>query len=355
LLRSEEIIAQRSKVKAVLSRKRPADKPTNAIIETKRLRANYVPHKEIARLRKVADGHHEQTVAVQDAGYDIWDVQPEKANEKLTFLPADVVAKSPETLRHEPVTLAANGKPIQAVPKVSGGYSYNPAFADYQERYHQEWARAEDMERQRLVREEAERQKMEAVARSGALADAAERREELSEWDEDSEWEGFQSGMEEEKLSAKKPQRKTRAQRNKIKRRKEGERRAKHEAALKRKNDQVYAVKKYTREVAEREVGSATGGTKVESSESEDEGDENELRRRPLGKARLPEKDLELVLPSELDDSLRRLKPEGSLMKDRYRSLIVRGRMEARRRIPFRKQARGKLTEKWTFKDFIVH
>jgi len=242
------------------------------------------------------------------------------------------------------------------VPKLLGGYSYNPTFADYEHRYTQECVRAEEAERQRLAAEQAEREKREAVVRSGAIAEAAELRAELSEWDEDSEWEGFQSGAEDEKPSTTRPQRKTKAQRNRIKRRKEEERKAKHEAALKQKNEQVHAIKKYAREAreaAERE--NAPVVSHGEASESGSEGDEHELRRKPLGKMRLPEKDLELVLPDELEDSLRRLKPEGNLMRDRYRNLIVRGKLEARKKIPFKKQAKGKLTEKWTFKDFIIH
>jgi len=66
-------------------------------------------------------------------------------------------------------------------------------------------------------------------------------------------------------------------------------------------------------------------------------------------------KDLELVLPDELQESLRLLKPEGNLLKDRYRSLLVRGKVESRRPISFAKKANRKATEKWTHKDFMLH
>ncbi len=93
---------------------------------------------------------------------------------------------------------------------------------------------------------------------------------------------------------------------------------------------------------------------KAELSDDSTEGNDDELRRKQLGKFRLPEKDLELVLPDELQDSLRLLKPEGNLLKERYRSLLVRGKVEARRRIPFRKQPKTKMTEKWAHKDFTL-
>lgn len=69
---------------------------------------------------------------------------------------------------------------------------------------------------------------------------------------------------------------------------------------------------------------------------------------------RLPEPPLELVLPDELRDSLRLLKPEGNLLKDRFRSILVRGKMEARRPVTQVKKARRTYTEKWTYKDFVI-
>jgi nucleolar protein 53 len=178
----------------------------------------------------------------------------------------------------------------------------------------------------------------------------------MSEWEEDSAWEGIESGTEDIRLSAKRPERKTQVQRNKIKRRKEAERQAKMAADIKRKNDQVAEHKKIAKAFAEKERSRSLVSAVVPSDgddSSEDDG--LELRRRKLGKIALPEKDLELVLPDELQDSLRLLKPEGNLLKDRYRNLLVRGKVESRRPISFAKKAKRKATEKWTHKDFMLH
>ncbi|EAQ87163.1 hypothetical protein CHGG_03782 [Chaetomium globosum CBS 148.51] len=297
-LKADEIIAQRSAVAAVPMRKRAGDKTTDGILPVKRQRTTYITHKELTRIKKVADGHHESTVAVVDA-------------------------------------------------------DYNSAFSDYQERLIEESEKAVEAERKRLEAVEAERIKMEAAARSAAEAEAAEARADLSEWEDDSAWEGFESAGEEMSVKTKRPRRKTQAERNKIKRRKEEERKAKHEAAMKRRRAQEERIKQIALEVAEKERQMEL--EKVEMSDgSDDDGNEIELRRRQLGKLKLPEKDLELVLPDELQDSLRLLKPEGNLLKDRYRSMLVRGKMEARRKIPFKKQARSKITEKWTYKDFSL-
>ncbi|RYP35504.1 hypothetical protein DL767_003758 [Monosporascus sp. MG133] len=352
-LKADEIIAARSAVPAVPLRKRPGDKTTDGIIPAKRLRTQYVTHKELNRLRKVADGHHESTIEVVDASYDPWAAEPQPEKEEVVHDTRNDKKKAPKTITHKPISLSANGKHVPAVKKPTGGYSYNPAFSDYEARYTEEANKAVEAEKKRLAEEEAERIKKEAAARSAAEAEAAEARAELSEWEDDSEWEGFQSGGEELKPTVKRPERKTPAQRNRAKRRKEEERRLKHEAKMRIKKAQAEQIKQIAKEVAEREAQRALVRAE-QSDDSSTEGNDEILRRRQLGKFKLPEKDLELVLPDELQDSLRRLKPEGNLLKDRYRSMLVRGHVEARRRIPFRKQAKTKLTEKWTYKDFSI-
>ena len=353
-LKADEIIAQRSAVPAVSLRKRAGDKTTDGLLPVKRQRTTYVTHKELTRIKKVADGHHDETVAVVDAEYDVWAEPKEepKTEEEVSFVRKAEKVKKPKSLVQQPISLAANGKAIPAVPKPKGGHSYNPAFTDYQDRLIEESEKAVEAERKRLEELEAERIKMEAAARSAAEAEAAEARADLSEWEDDSAWEGFESAGEELSVKVKRPRRKTQAERNRINRRKEEERKAKHEAAMKRKRVQEERIKQIALEVAEKERQMAL--EKVEMSDASEEGDDLELRRRQLGKFKLPEKDLELVLPDELQDSLRLLKPEGNLLKDRYRSMLVRGKMESRRKIPFRKQAKTKVTEKWTYKDFSL-
>ncbi|OAA68319.1 p60 domain containing protein [Niveomyces insectorum RCEF 264] len=367
-LKADEIIAQRSAVPVVSGRKRAGEtsKTTDGVLPTKRQRTNYVLQKEVIRLRKVADGHHETTVAIAEANYDPWAVPapeavaaPDADDDPFSFLPKPQAIKAPDTLKQAPVSLAANGKPIPALAKPKGAFSYNPSFTDYEARLTEEGSKAVEAERKLLAAAEAERVRLEAVARSAAEADAAEARAELSEWDEDSAWEGFESGVEDD-AAAKRPKRKTPAQRNRAKRRKEAEARQRHEAIQRRKEEQAKDMERLVAEAqAAREkalalaaAGSSSDGSDDDDDEDKKVGDDNVLRRRRLGKARLPEKDLELVLPDELQDSLRLLKPEGNLLKDRYRNLLVRGKVEARTRRPFRKQAKGKITEKWAHKDF---
>ncbi|KAK4180885.1 ribosome biogenesis protein Nop53/GLTSCR2 [Triangularia setosa] len=353
-LKSDEILAARSAVPAVSMRKRPAhDKTTDGVLPVKRQRKEYVSGKELSRLKKVADGQHNSMIDIVDAAFDPWAEEPQPEPEKaveLAFLPQKGKPKKPKTLEQLSISLSANGKPIPAIYVPKGGASYNPDFTEYRERLIEESEKAVEAEKKRLAELEAERIKLEAAARSAAEAEAAEARADLSEWEDDSAWEGFESAGEELSIKAKRPRRKTQAERNRIKRRKEEERRLKHEAAMKAKNAQAERIKQITLEVAEKERQLAL--EKAEFSDADEVGDDEKLRRKQFGRYRLPEKDLELVLPDELQDSLRLLKPEGNLLKDRYRSMLVRGKMEARRKIPFKRLAKTKITEKWTYKDF---
>lgn len=358
-LKADEIISARSIIPAVASRKRPSDKTTDGLVPEKRQRTGkYVTRKELAHIKKVADGHHQETVTITDATYDPWAIGPAAVNAPTAvsqmqanneWVAEPPKAKAPSTLAKKPITLAANGKSIPAIKRPDGGHSYNPVVTDYMTRLEHESEKAVEAERKRQEAEEADRLRQEASARSAAEAEAAEAKAELSEWDEDSAWEGL---SEAEGINVKRPKRKTPAQRNKVKRRKAEEGRRKHEATMRKMEVQAKRIKEITEQVEQRHMALAV--QKMEMSDGEDEGNEEELRRKQLGRFKLPEKDLELVLPEELQDSLRLLKPEGNLLKDRYRSLLVRGKLEARMKRPFHKQAKVKFTEKWTHKDFDI-
>ncbi|KAF7547851.1 hypothetical protein G7Z17_g7424 [Cylindrodendrum hubeiense] len=354
-LKADDILAQRSAVPAVSMRKRPSDKTTNGLISAKRQRTGWVSHKELCRLKRVADGQHDNTIDVKDATYDVWDMPaPVQEVDVNDFIPHQEKAKAPKTMKKAPISLLENGKQVAAVQTPSGGYSYNPVFTDYEVRLAEESEKALEVERKRVAAEEADRLKQEAAAKSAAEAEAAEARANMSEWEEDSEWEGFQSGAEDGKLTAKRPERKTQTQRNRIKRRKEEERLAKHKAAVKTQRRQEHRITEIAEEIEERDRNRELILAVESDEEIATDLKEHKLRRKQLGKYKLPEGDLELVLPDELQESLRLLKPEGNLLRDRYRSMLVRGKVESRRHLPFHKLSARKYTEKWTYKDFTI-
>ena len=69
---------------------------------------------------------------------------------------------------------------------------------------------------------------------------------------------------------------------------------------------------------------------------------------------RLPPKPLELVLPDELQDSLRRLRPEGNLLRERFRSAVIRGRVEPRKPVVQPRKPKRYIVEKWSYRDFPI-
>ena len=75
-------------------------------------------------------------------------------------------------------------------------------------------------------------------------------------------------------------------------------------------------------------------------------------QRSADGLKSLSEPPLELILPEELQDSLRLLKPEGNLLKDRFRNILISGKMETRTPIQQPKKKRVSYTEKWSYKDW---
>lgn len=329
-------------------------------------------NKDYDRLRAIAYGGEQvqkNVVRTGDAAdHDPWAVQGVEKNPKFSFLEEKKAKREPVTLKQAPVSMAKDSKAIPAVRKPDAGKSYNPNFNDWQDLITREGDKAIEAEKKRLqeAREEAER-----LERAAAESDSESGAEE-SAWE--SEWEGF-SDNEDGNLKTKRPERKTPAQRNKIKRRKERERQEKHEAKMKAKEQQAQKIKELAKSVEEKERARAAAresalADKDDEVSSEDDGEE-ELRKRQLGKApyvstsllpicnkqannktSIPEAPLEVVLPDELRDSLRLLKPEGNLLKDRFRSMMVRGKVESRKQIPYAKKRKTTVTEKWSYKDW---
>ncbi|KAL1991197.1 hypothetical protein VTN49DRAFT_5701 [Thermomyces lanuginosus] len=350
-LKADEIIAQRSAIPSVDSRKRPNSKVTDGVIEPKAKRpkgSDWVSTKEWERLKKVAQENNPAIRPEDEATYDPWadapDSSAEKKDSQLDFVEKPKPITPPPTLKQPPISLAANGKPVPSVKKPDGSVSYNPVFEEWDRALTREGEKEVEAEKKRIA--EAEKQ-----AERQRLAEEAKNDDGEVKSDDESAWEGFESEYENpEFLKKKQPRRKTKAERNRIKRRKEAEQKAKWEAEMKKRHQQAEQAKKIAREIAEREEARKQLQKQDDSSE---EGDDTVLRRRPLGKELPPEKPLELVLPDELKDSLRLLKPEGNLLDDRYRNLVVNGKIEYRKPVT-RKKPKTKATEKWAYKDFKV-
>ncbi|QIW99718.1 hypothetical protein AMS68_005236 [Peltaster fructicola] len=321
LLKSEEILAQRSAVPGLNQRKRKAaDLPVSASKRQKD--GKYVSHKELQRLRSVAD--NAEGIAIEEnASHDVWE------SRRQASMPT---------------------WPTPAVRRPEGGKSYNPLVGDWSALLEKEGAAAVMSEQARLAAELAAEEKEARLLAEAAKVEEAERNEYATDYE--SEWDGFMSESEKTIHTAKQQKRKTPAERNKIKARKEREAREVWERKQKEYDQQQKRIKQIAREVSARDKARRSAMVLPEMASSDEE--EPELAKRRFGKVAVPEAPLEVVLPDELQDSLRRLKPEGNLMTDRYRNLLINGKLEVRKRRGQPKQRKTTRTEKWTYKDWTL-
>lgn len=360
-LKVDEILGARSKVPAVTTRKN-LDSNRDGIL--KRKRDAETNSKERARLWRLANSggktaSHGVVEGMEAAAYDPWETS---ANTPLgpnqSFLDAKQPIREPDTLRQGPLSMTTSGKSVPSIPKPHAGRSYNPQFEDWSNLVKREGERElrAEKERQRLAA--SEREKEERVAIAAAEAEQEERdRAVMSE--HESEWEGFQSEADEVQLNAKRPERKTPAERNKINRRKAALGLEKHESRMRLREKQEKQIDAIAKAVEAEQQGKLAAQTFEGFSGDEDMvSDEEDIelaRRSRFGKKFRPlSQDLELILPDELQDSLRLLKPEGNLLKDRYRTMVLQGKTEGRSPLPMQKKAKRKETEKWSYKDWSL-
>ncbi|KAJ5160731.1 uncharacterized protein N7482_007735 [Penicillium canariense] len=350
-LKADEIIAQRSAIPALDGRKRGNSNVTDGVIEpkTKKYKNDWVSRKDYMRLRKVAQDANPINEKGNNEIYDPWaedvDESPVYEDPRFDFLVKPKTKVAPETLKHAPISLAANGKAIPSVRMPHAGTSYNPVFEDWDNLLQEHGEKAVEVEKKRLEEELKEKEKQRLIAEAGD--DDGEVKS-----DDESAWEGFESEYEKpEWLNKKRPERKSKTQRNKIKRRKEAERQAKWDEQKAKKDAQAERIV----ELAELAKLKELERENQSDADDSEEGDETVLRRKPFGgKLAAPEQPLELVLPDELQESLRLLKPEGNLLDDRFRTLIVQGKLESRKPVTQARKAKRKITEKWMSKDFKV-
>ena len=210
-----------------------------------------------------------------------------------------------------------------------------------------------EAERKRLRQAQAEEELAERIATSEKEAE----RETALQTEDESAWEGFESDYDKtDWVGRKRPERKTPQERKKAERRKERERQEKMERMEKdreKREKRITELKDELDKEAKRKARSGVEVSVIENNEERDF-DETALRRRRFGKDHVPDQSLELVLPDELQESLRLLKPEGNLLRDRYRNLLISGKLETRKPLPQQKKRRRKMTEKWMYKDFEV-
>lgn len=232
--------------------------------------------------------------------HDPWAMISESANEKdsqASYLSRPMPVEAPATLQKPPVSLLANTSSLPAVPKPKPGISYNPVYQDWDALLTSAGAAEVAAERKRLAEAAAEEEKQAFIA---AAQDQRENDEYKTE--DESAWEGFESEAEvAEWLKKKRPERKTPAGRNKVKRRKEAERQAKCTAQMKKKEKQEKQVDSIAKQVEKEAKARANTVIPKQNEEDTEQGviDDETLRRRKFGKHKYVAPSPDLNLPSQ--------------------------------------------------------
>ncbi|OJD27888.1 hypothetical protein ACJ73_00705 [Blastomyces percursus] len=165
-LKCDEILARRSAIPSVDSRKRGNSKITDGILEpkSKRSRSDWVTYKEWMRLKQVAkNANIEEHDDDKRISHDPWDEDntPEPAEQmKLNFLEKPKPIVVPPTTKLPPVSLAANGKPVPSIKRPDAGISYNPMFEDWDRLLTEEGQKEVEAEKKRLEEEKAEKERL---------------------------------------------------------------------------------------------------------------------------------------------------------------------------------------------------
>lgn len=364
---------------AVDSRKRKSVDGVATGSSKRNKNGSYVSYPELQRLKALANAGTtapQSTDALHAPAHDPWATEPAPVEPQFSFLEKKKPTREPTTLKHPAISLAKSGKPFAAVKKPEGGKSYNPAFEDWEALVTREGQKEVEAEKNRLQEAQADAERLEKALTEAAKPEPKEDDDDYeSAWE--SEWDGIQSEAEDSYLNKKRPERKSQVERNKLKKRKEAEAKAKWEKEMKKRQDQENRIKEIARSIAKKERARLS---QPATADDDDSDEEEVLRRRNLGKnpyvasplstvlegicfpampmtlpltlSRIPQADLELVLADELQDSLRALRPEGNLLKDRFRNLMLNGKIEARKSGTQWKKPKREVTEKWSYKDW---
>lgn len=286
-LKADEILAARSAIPSIDTRKR--SNVTNGTIEPsiRKRGPNRVSSKELERFKKIARGGESAPKDIIEANgtsnYDPWAQKSEQntTSPKLSFLEKPRDIKASVTLHKPPVSLVAGTVPYPAVPKPKPGTSYNPVFQEWDHLLTSEGAKAVDAERKRLKAQRAEREKQQIIA-------AAQSENEAWQTEDESAWEGLESENEAAgKLSKRKLRRKTPAERNKARRRKAAERQAALEARIKEVEEQARQVEDIADQVEAKAKARARASSDLgPTDEDQKEMDDQVIRKRKFGKYR---------------------------------------------------------------------
>ncbi|CAK6974982.1 ribosome biogenesis protein NOP53 [Scomber scombrus] len=270
--------------------------------------------------------------------YDIWGQEPKEVGDAWFLQQTGKKrVKRPEKLNEKPSVLPA-------VEVIAPGGSYNPDFFSHQALLQE--AHEVEVKKQK-AEDKIERQL--AVNREDTATEETiyqEQVEGLVEEDDEEE----AAPIEEEEIASvgaiTVAEKKTERQRRKERAEKLKWQRRQANRLYNNQRQQLFQLRSIKASIKQQEQT-----TKDNQKERLAKKEAEKAQPRRLGKLKFQAQDLEVKLSDELAGSLRQLKPEGSILKDRFKSLQKRNLIEPRERAKFKRRHKVKYVEKRAFRE----
>ncbi|KAI5092995.1 glioma tumor suppressor candidate regionprotein 2 protein, partial [Silurus meridionalis] len=271
--------------------------------------------------------------------YDLWsEGSPDTADPYFLEQTKKKLVKRPEKLNEKPSTLPA-------IEVIAPGGSYNPDFLSHQALL----LEAHEAEVKKVKAEEKLERQV-AINKNDIATEESRFNEQVEGLIEEDEREETEAPGDDSKDTAfgpmAQPEKKTERQRKKEKAERLKELRKKAARKMLNSRQQLFQLRSIGADLKMRELRTMGRQTKRKAKQEA----EKTLPRR-LGKLRFQAPDLEVQLSDELAGSLRTLKPEGSVLKDRFKSLQKRNLIEPRERAKFKRKHKVKYVEKRAFRE----
>ncbi|XP_008424340.1 ribosome biogenesis protein NOP53 [Poecilia reticulata] len=273
--------------------------------------------------------------------YDIWGQEPKvSADPWYLQQTGKKLVKRPEKLNEKPSVLPA-------VEVIAPGGSYNPDFFSHQALLQE----AHQVEVQKKKQEDKLERQL-AINKADKATEETNLREQVEglveEEEENGDEESAPSKEDEEAALAAiaVTQKKTEKQIKKEKAEKLKEQQRLTSRRQTEQQQQLFQLRSIKASIRQQEEK-----TKGKQMQRRAKQEAQKAQPRRLGKLKFQAPDLDVQLSDELAGSLRQLKPEGSILKDRFKSFQKRNLIEPRERAKFKRKLKVKYVEKRAFKE----
>ncbi|XP_044124343.1 ribosome biogenesis protein NOP53 [Bufo gargarizans] len=246
--------------------------------------------------------------------------------------------KRPERMNKKPSVLPA-------VEVAAPGASYNPSYESHQDLL----LKAHEVEVKKLKEEKKLERQVKCPTRDEAPTEETRLRELCEGLVEESEEEGSGPGAQDGELKATslhQRERKTERQRKKDKEAKFLRARQEAEKTERLRRQGLFQLKSIQTSLKSRQDELLRRKKLREKTQKA-----KALQPKRLGRLKYQEPDVDVLLSEELTESLRKLKPQGNVTKDRFKSFQKRNLIEPRERAKFKRKLKVKYVEKRAFRE----